>query len=132
MAKKTYKPKAKKAAKKAQKIALNELKEINFDYIKSNHFRVIHVGGAHGGLGPKGNMIQMALFSERNAIPQRETYAIDEGKLGNLKESKGRDAIIREVEVEVLMDLNTATAIRNWLNDKIKQIEQLTSRVKAK
>lgn len=132
MAKKTTKSNAKKAAKKTQKIAITKLKEINFDYIKSNHFRVIHVDGAHGGIGPKGNMIQMALFSERTAIPQKETYAIDKGKLGNLKDSTGRDAIIREVETEVLMDLNTAKALIHWLGDKIEKIEKLNEQVETK
>ena len=37
MAKKTAKSKAKKSAKKSQKIAVTKLKEINFDYIKSNN-----------------------------------------------------------------------------------------------
>lgn len=125
MAKKTTKPKAKKATKKTQKIAVTELKEINFDYIKSNYFRVIHVNGAHGGFGPKENMIQMALFSERNAIPKKETYAIDKGKLAGLKKSEGRDAVVREVEVEAIMDFDTAIALRDWLINKIEVIEQL-------
>ena len=132
MAKKTVKTKTKKAAKKSKKIAITELKEINFDYIKSNHFRVIHVDGAHGGIAPKGNKIQVALFSERNAIPRRETFAIDKHKLTDLKKKEGREAVVREVEVEALMDLETAISIKNWLSDKIEFIENINKQEKRK
>lgn len=97
---------------------------INFDYIKSNQFRVIHVDGAHGGVSPKG-FIQMAFFSERAPIPTRETYALEQGKLGKRKKVVQRDAIVREVEVETLIDLQVAKIIVRWLEEKIVQAEKL-------
>src|SRR3972149_478470 len=98
--------------------------EINFDYIKSNQFRVIHVDGAHGGVSPKG-LIQMAFFSERAPIPKQETYELEQGKLGKRKKVKQREAIIREVEVETLIDLQVAKVIVRWLGEKIDQAEKL-------
>jgi len=102
--------------------------EIKFDYIKSNQFRVIHVDGAHGGVSPKG-LIQMAFFSERAPIPKRETYSLEQGKLGQRKKVEQRDAIVREVEVETLIDLQVAKVIVQWLGEKIKQAENLTTGV---
>ena len=99
--------------------------EINFDYIKSNQFRVIHVDGAHGGVSPKG-LIQMAFFNERAPIPTRETYALEQGKLGKRKKVEQREAIVREVEVETLIDLQVARVIVQWLREKIDQAERLT------
>ena len=99
--------------------------EIKFDYIKSNQFRVIHVDGAHGGVSPKG-LIQMAFFSERAPIPKQETYELEQGKLGKRKKVKQREAIIREVEVETLIDLQVAKVIVRWLGEKIDQAEKLT------
>jgi hypothetical protein len=111
---------ASKNEKKPEKLP----SEIKFDYIKSNQFRVVHVDGAHGGVSPKG-LIQMAFFSERAPIPQQETYMLEQGKLGKCKAVKQRDAIIREVEVETLIDLQVAKVIVQWLGDKINQAETL-------
>ena len=129
MAKKTSKVKSKKSSKKAvskkEVLKILEKGKINFDYIKSNQFRVIRVDGAHGGIAPNGHTIQMALFSERAPIPKRETYKLEQGKLGERTAVEQRDAVIREVEIEALMDLNTAKRIVNWLQDKIDVAEQL-------
>lgn len=124
MAKKTAKMKSKRTvravANKIGKVEGATKDKISFDYIKSNQFRVIHVDGVHGGATPKGHAIQMAFFSERAPIPKRETYGLVGGKLGERKEKVERDAIVREVEVEVIMDLETAKAITKWLGEKIE------------
>lgn len=121
MAKRTTKRKAKTTMAKVTK----KKKTINFDYIKSNQFRVIHADGIHGGLHPKGYAIQMAFFSERQPIPRRETYNFDGIKLTGIKQTDKRDAIIREVEVEVLMDLDTAISFRKWLSEKIEEVMKI-------
>ena len=104
---------------KGQTTGANELK-INFDYLKSSNFRVIRADGVHGGLTPKGNAIQMALFSERNPIPQREIFSIKEGNLGEREGLQVRPAVVREVEVEAIMDLETAENVIKWLEEKIQ------------
>ena len=127
MAKKVAKKTSKKKTRKTIKKTASVPDEINFDYIKSNQFRVIRVDGAHGGIGPKLNSIQMALFSERQAIPRKETYKIVEGQLGDLTKKEGRQAIIREVEVEAIIDIDAAKSLRDWLDRKIKLIEEILS-----
>jgi hypothetical protein len=104
--------------------------EIKFDYIKSNQFRVIHVDGAHGGVTPRG-LIQMAFFSERVPIPKRETYSLEQGKLGQRKEVEQRDAIIREVEVETLLDVKVAKVIVRWLGERITKAEKVEKLMKG-
>lgn len=128
--KKTAKKKSSKTSKSLAGRTVKELRQVSFDYIKSNAFRVIRVDGIHGGVGPKLNSIQMALFSERQAIPQREIYSIKDGKLGDLEKKEGRNAIIREVEVEAIIDIETAMAIRDWLSEKIEIIDKLRSQDK--
>ena len=133
MAKKTSKVKSKKMAKKAvskkEVLKILEKGKINFDYIKSNQFRVVRVDGAHGGIAPNGHTIQMALFSERAPIPKRETYKLEQGKLGERTAVEQRDALIREVEIEALVDLNTARRIVNWLQDKSDMAAKLKKQV---
>ena len=120
----------KKAVKKGPSEMLQRA-ELSFDYIKSNMFRVVHVDGAHGGMAPNGHTIQMALFSERIPIPKTETYELKEGKLGKRKALTKRDALVREVEIETLMDISTAKRIVEWLNDKIGEVENIRKRLQS-
>lgn len=48
---------------------LVEGEKLNFHYIKSRHFRVIHADGAFGGVTAKG-YIHFAFYNERGAIPR--------------------------------------------------------------
>jgi hypothetical protein len=103
-----------------------QAQRIRFDYIKSSFFRVVHAEGMLGGIGPRG-FIQMAIFNERWPIPKQATHELSaDGKLGNeiMSERISRDAVVREVEVEVLMDLNTAKQMLIWLQDRISEIEK--------
>lgn len=118
MAKRSNSPKAKKAIVG---------QTIKFDYLKTTQFRNIHVDGAVGGLAPNGN-IQMAVYSERPAIPQQTTQKIDEkGVLA--EEVMGarvtRGAVVRELEANLIIDVNTATQIVQWLQGKIDQFIEL-------
>jgi len=106
-----------------------EKKTIDFDYIKSNQFRVIHADGIHGGVSPNGCFIQMAFFSERAPIPKRETFNLGADKLGDKIATEQRDAVVREVEVELLMNIGTAKSICKWINEKITQIEDIQKRL---
>jgi len=103
------------------------VKKVRFHYIKSNHFRVIHVDGAHGGITPTG-MIQVAFHNDRSPIPQQVVSTVHEnGTLGReiAEERVSRDGVVREVEVEAIMSLDTARALRKWLDEKIQSLEDL-------
>ena len=100
-------------------------KELRFDYIKSNHFRVVHADGVFGGVTNKGS-VWATFWSERGAIPTQSVYKVTpEGKLGeeDLTKRVVRDAIIREAEVSLMLDLGLAKSLRGWLDDKITAIE---------
>ena len=103
-------------------------KELEFDFIKSNFFRVIHADGAFGGLAPSGN-IHMALYSERRPIPTKMVHSIEGGHLGPeiMNKRQERTAMVREVEVDVVLNIPQALTLRDWLTDKIKAFEQLTA-----
>lgn len=92
---------------------------VEFHFIKASGFRVVHADGAWGGVGPRG-AIQIAFYSERFPIPQQVTQAVDaQGVLGDEISREGKGGVVREVEVEVIMDVDTAVAVRSWLDDKI-------------
>ncbi len=102
---------------------------ISFHFIKSNQFRVIRVDGGHGGVTPTGQ-VQIALYSERLPIPQKTVH--DVGPDGRLVDKPveviARDGVVREVEVEAVMDASTARAVAEFL---LKRAEEADAQVKA-
>ncbi|NQU08599.1 MAG: hypothetical protein HQ583_08560 [Candidatus Abyssubacteria bacterium] len=101
-----------------------DAQEIRFDYIKGNFFRVIHVDGVFGGNSPQGN-IRMCVWNERWPIPQQMVYELKEGGvLGKEKNRITRGAVVREVEADLVMDVETAKRIKAWLEDKIEKASQ--------
>lgn len=93
--------------------------EIAFDYLKSKSFAVHWADGAIGGLTPAGH-VQFALYSERQAIPRRTTYAIKcDGEIGeeNLAKRMTRGAVVRELACDVLMSPEVAERLGRWLLD---------------
>jgi hypothetical protein len=107
--------------------------QIKFDFIKSNYFRTIHADGVWGGVN--GHLdIAMAFYSERPAIPQQITVPVENGKLGNELEGKrvGRDAVIRDVEISVTMNVDVARQFLQWLEEKIKAIDEFNEKAGGK
>jgi hypothetical protein len=96
--------------------------DIVFSYLKSNYFRVIHADGAWGGLSPRGD-IHIAFYNERAAIPDVSKLAVSEGKVIALEEFAASSQLVREVEVDVVVDLVTAKGLQAWLTDKIRALE---------
>src|SRR5437660_12869815 len=100
---------------------------LNFDYIKSSQFHVVHADGAFFALTTQGGLT-ISFFAERQPIPRRVTHKVNkDGSLGEeLAEQRVvRDAIIRDTEVAVTMSADTATRVREKLDEILKQLEQL-------
>jgi hypothetical protein len=110
-------------------------KRISFQYIKSNFFRVIHADGFHGGLSSNLD-IHMAVYSERKPIPQEVVHVLtDEGVLGeeDLNARKARSGLLREVDADIVVDLNTARSVVRWLQERIDEADRILDlkRIKA-
>ncbi len=102
---------------------------ISFDYIKGNNFRVIHVDGGIGGSAPPPGIVHLNVFNERWPIPKRTVMKIGpKGEVGGeiLEEQVTRDAVIREVEALLVMDIAVATRVRDWLTRNIEKIQKAT------
>lgn len=109
-----------------KKISKNEAKsDINFYYIKNESYKTVHVDGAIGGISPKGKLINMAVYSERLPIPRQTTNQVLNGIVQTGVETGRiqRDGIIREVETNLVFDVETAQALADWLKEKITDIE---------
>ena len=70
----------------------------------------------------------MALYSERNPIPQRIVEEISpDGTTAKEQTRVAKGGVIREVEVEVILDLETARGLVQWLGDKVQVLDGLLS-----
>ena len=105
---------------------------IRFDYIKSSLHRVIHADGVVGGPTGRGNLTA-TFFSERAPIPQQVSHAVVKDEATNVirlgEEIQGtriaREAIVREADVTVVMDLKTAQALHVWLGHHLETLANL-------
>jgi hypothetical protein len=89
------------------------------------NFRQIHVDGAFGGITPPG-FINMSFYAERFPMPKSTNYLINENNTLGEKVEDSRDSktgVIREYEFGIYCDLKTAINIRNFLNDRILELE---------
>ena|SRR5436190_23367808 len=105
-------------------------RKFKFHFVKSNFYRVIHVDGAWGGMSPKGN-IQISVFNERTPIPREVTHEMiaegDHYSLGKevASERVGKDGVVREVEADLVLSIDTAEGLYHWLGNKLKEIKAL-------
>ena len=97
---------------------------INYHFIKSNGFRVVHCDGMWGGVTPRG-YITMSIFSERWPLPQKTTHKVlDGGHIDAEIKRDLKDGIVREVDVEVILDLGTAESMVTWLQEHISTLKK--------
>ena len=96
-------------------------KEVIFHYQKSNHFRVIHVDGAYGGISPNG-FLHFALYNERGAIPKISKIDLspEADRTDTVVDTLG--GYVREVEIDVIMDINAASSFYRWLKGKLETL----------
>jgi hypothetical protein len=101
--------------------------ELTFHNLKSNFFRVIHVDGVSGSLTPSG-YLQMAVYNERQPNPTKQTYRVKpDGTLGSevLEKRESREDVVRELEAEMILNLTTAGAMRDWLTEWLDRAGKL-------
>jgi hypothetical protein len=112
-------------AKKKSSKAKPGQKKIKFYYMKGPDFRTIHCDGAIGGITPRG-LVHLAVFSERLAIPKVTVQELtSEGRLGNelSNERETLDGIVRQMEVDLFFGEETAVKLREWLDERIKELQ---------
>ncbi|MDX8452821.1 hypothetical protein RFM98_08640 [Mesorhizobium sp. VK9D] len=92
-------------------------------YHKSNFFRVIHADGVFGGVTPRA-AIHCGFFSERSAIPLRTAFEVINGQPGQEEIIESKPGIVREMEADVVMDLNSALAFHIWMAEKLEVLRK--------
>jgi hypothetical protein len=98
---------------------------MEFKYTKSPEYRLKYVNGAFGGPSPKGE-IKIDFFIDHNEAPDLLVHEItSSGQIGDEIERKpDRQPITRELQVGIIMNLNDAKSIHEWLCRHIRTIEE--------
>lgn len=99
--------------------------EIHYNFLKSPSYRTAAIDGAWGGLTPRGK-ISVGLFSERLPIPTSVTNSFDGKTVGKELRRESREAIIREIEINCIMDAKTARIIAKWLMERADDLDAIT------
>jgi len=93
----------------------------------------VHADGFWGGLNGLLDL-RMSVWNERAPIPQQITHGVtDTGELGPEVRSERvtRGAVVREVEVDVVMSYGVAKVMHQWLGKKLEQLEKLLEDAEA-
>lgn len=106
--------------------------EVAIDYLKSQDFRSVWADGVIGSITPQG-LVHFAIYSERQAIPRRQVFAIvkDENQnIGNLgaeviEKQISRGSIVREMSCDVFISPDVAEAVGKWLIDQAAVLKQM-------
>ncbi|QEG23890.1 hypothetical protein [Mariniblastus fucicola] len=93
--------------------------EIEFHFLKSNQFRSIHCDGIFGGVGGDGNL-HLTVYSERSAIPKLLVMETQDGVLTKELRREGKTGVIRDVEANLVLGLDTAVELSKWLQERLE------------
>jgi hypothetical protein len=100
--------------------------KLQFHYIKSNHFRVIHADGLLGSITPKDDIF-VTFYNERSPLPDYVSFEITpNGEIGKEIEADrvvNSDGVIREMEVGVVFDIDFARSFALWLTEMLQNFE---------
>jgi hypothetical protein len=103
--------------------------EIPIFITKSNLFRVVHADGVYGGGTPTPGNIMMTVFSHRVPFPEK---VVNDGR-GNevLSKREARYGIEQEFEVGIVMGIETAKIMLQWLQSTINNTEAMMEAQKS-
>ncbi len=104
-------------------------KEIEIHYLKTPAYRSYHVDGVFGGVTGKGKLY-CELFIDRSATPQKVLHEVlPDNRVGNEICREGKKGLVREIECGMILDVNTAIAMRDWLSRRIDEINKVFTTV---
>ena len=103
----------------------NEVDQVKFTFVRSPLFRVVHSNGAWGGITPRLEL-SVTFYSERFPPPQHVTYEVTpDGQLGAEIERDVTEGVRRESEVEVMMSMQEARNLHQWLGARIEEFQRI-------
>lgn len=117
-------------SKKTKKPIVKTKKKIVYKYKFRKDYNPVYANGAYGGVSSKGEIV-INFFNERQAIPYEAEHEIIGNQLSDQVITKpvGFNGThhVRFIENGVTLNLETAKAIRSWLDKHIAQLEGINN-----
>ncbi|HOE88612.1 MAG: hypothetical protein BWY50_00849 [Spirochaetes bacterium ADurb.Bin315] len=107
-------------------------KKIEFKYIFEKDYNPKYVNGAFGGMSPTGEMV-VNFYLERMPLPYSDFHDVKEGQVGDLTGREPEDydsTIVRYIQNGIVLSLEHAKAIHNWLGLHIAEAERIEAQKK--
>jgi hypothetical protein len=99
------------------------IRKIRFIHKRNPEFRTFFIDGAFGGISPTGKIL-MDLFHTSLPIPSVMEYKLtDENMVGEELFRQQDEGFIRDFECRIVLDIEAAKLIKEWLENQIKTIE---------
>jgi hypothetical protein len=103
-------------------------KRVRFKYVFPDDYNTLYVNGAYGGVSPRGELV-MNFYLERQPVPRwHENELGESGGIGEeLSSEPPKDLliIIRYIQAGVVMNLENARSVRDWLSSHIASLEAM-------
>jgi hypothetical protein len=104
-------------------------KEIKYKYKYAEDYNPKYIHGVFGGVSPRGEIV-MHFFMERVAVPKEQVFPIVNDQLGHELMEKRlpkdlNESAIRFIQNGVILDIETAEALVEWLQSHINQRREL-------
>jgi hypothetical protein len=101
-------------------------KRLKCKYIFADNYNPVYVNGAYGGGNAKGEIV-VNFYLERAALPNSQTYEIEENKLKEVLSEQDpqdlKESFVRFISTGIILDYKNAKVIHEWLGGHIKKIE---------
>lgn len=107
-------------------VQIGQTPEITFTYREAQGMRTSHADGTIGGPTAQG-YVSLMFFSERQTLPNEQRFAIEDGKIGKqLSDERIGNGITRQIEHEVIMSVDIAERLHEWLGRQVKRLQEMT------
>jgi len=115
-----------------KRIESDQPTKIGVHYQRSRHYRTVVADGAQFGITPRGR-IQFTLYTDQASFPEFVVHAVDpEGKVGAVLEEVKKEGLVREVAVNVIMDVATATSFIKVFQEMMEERERIRREAEEK
>jgi hypothetical protein len=95
---------------------------VKVHYKKLDSYSIFHTDGVAGGITPRG-LLNLEFFVERQTIPTLMEHDVLPNGLGFGRKVEGLEGLIRLIQCGVILDINTAVNIRDFLTAKIEEYQ---------
>lgn len=97
--------------------------KVRFVYKKLEEYKTHYVNGAYGAITPRGDF-EFNFFFEHRDIPEDEIMNVEEGQLKPEEQHSTEVTIIRDIKVGLIMTLEQAENLSEWLISTIDEYKK--------